>query len=49
MSIPAFLSHSHEDRKLASALKLEFSRYGIDIFIAHEDLALTCPRFVYQS
>jgi hypothetical protein len=39
MSISAFLSHSHEDRKLASALKTEFSRYGIDTFIAHEDLA----------
>jgi len=39
MSIAAFLSHSHEDRKLASALKIEFSRYGIDTFIAHEDLA----------
>lgn len=39
ISIPAFLSHSHEDRKLASGLKREFSRYGVDIFIAHEDLA----------
>jgi hypothetical protein len=38
MSIPAFLSYSHKDRRLAGLTKECLDRYGFDTFLAHEDL-----------
>jgi len=36
--IPAFLSYSHQDRRLAGAIKIVLDYYGFDTFLAHEDL-----------
>ncbi|MGI0014648.1 MAG: toll/interleukin-1 receptor domain-containing protein [Nitrososphaera sp.] len=36
--VNAFLSHSDEDKVLAGKLKKELDDYGIDAFVAHDDL-----------
>lgn len=41
MSIAAFLSHSSKDRKKAGALKRGLEPYGVDVFVAHDDLQPT--------
>ena len=33
-----FMSHIHADKELISSVKLHLSRYGIDCFVAHEDI-----------
>jgi hypothetical protein len=38
MTIPAFLSYSHKDRRLAGLTKECLDSYGFDTFLAHEDL-----------
>ncbi len=38
LPIPAFLSYSHQDRRLAGLIKGTFDYYGFDTFLAHEDL-----------
>lgn len=38
MAIPAFLSYSHKDRRLAGLTKECLDSYGFDTFLAHEDL-----------
>lgn len=38
MAIPAFLSYSHKDRRLAGYTKECLDSYGFDTFLAHEDL-----------
>jgi hypothetical protein len=36
--IPAFISYSHNDRRLAGLIKSYLDYYGFDTFLAHEDL-----------
>lgn len=38
MTIKIFLSHSDKDKKIASELKYKLSKYGLSIFLAHEDI-----------
>lgn len=38
MTIPAFLSYSHQNRSLAGLIKSTLDYYGFDIFLAHEDI-----------
>jgi hypothetical protein len=38
LSIPAFLSYSHKDRRLAGLTKECLDLYAFDTFLAHEDL-----------
>lgn len=33
-----FISHIHTDKELVSNLKIELSKYGVDGFVAHEDI-----------
>ena len=33
-----FISHAHKDRREAAALKVQLSNFGIDVFLAHEDI-----------
>jgi hypothetical protein len=33
-----FVSHSHKDRGIASLIKSELNDYGVDVFVAHEDI-----------
>lgn len=37
-NIKIFLSHSNEDRKIASELKSKLSKFDISLFLAHEDI-----------
>lgn len=37
-NIKIFLSHSDEDKKIASELKSILSKYDLDVFLAHEDI-----------
>jgi len=41
MAIPAFLSYSHKDRRLAGYTKECLDSYGFDTFLAHENLEPT--------
>lgn len=41
MSIHAFLSYSHKNRKLARRLKEGLAEFGIDAFLAHDDIAVS--------
>jgi TIR domain len=36
-----FMSHVHDDKALVSAVKSHLSRYGVDSFVAHEDIEPT--------
>lgn len=36
-----FVTHTHENRQLAGDLKRAFDLYGIDAFVAHDDIAPT--------
>ncbi|MGH2374745.1 MAG: toll/interleukin-1 receptor domain-containing protein [bacterium] len=38
MAVAAFLSYAHQDRELAGGLKRELAEYGVDCFLAHEDI-----------
>ena len=38
MEIKIFLSHSDKDKKIASELKYKLSKYGLSVFLAHEDI-----------
>jgi len=38
VALPAFLSYSHRDRDLAGLVKGTLDSYGLDTFLAHEDL-----------
>ena len=38
MAIKIFLSHSDKDKKIASELKSKLSKYGLSIFLAHDDI-----------
>lgn len=33
-----FVSHSHKDRDVASLIKSELGDFGVDVFVAHEDI-----------
>jgi hypothetical protein len=33
-----FVSHSHKDRGIASLIKSELNDFGVDVFVAHEDI-----------
>ncbi len=37
-TIPIFLSHSSEDKQIASEIKKTLDPFGIDIFLAHDDI-----------
>lgn len=37
-NIKIFLSHSDKDKKIASELKSKLSKYGLSVFLAHEDI-----------
>jgi TIR domain len=39
MPISVFLSYSHKDRRVAGALKRGLEHFGLEAFLAHEDLA----------
>ena len=41
MSVRAFMSYSHEDKHLAGDVKKAMSDYGIEVFMAHEDIKLS--------
>jgi TIR domain-containing protein len=38
MAVAAFLSYSHDDRKLAGKVKAHLEPFGFDVFLAHEDI-----------
>ena len=38
MTIKIFLSHSDKDKKIASKLKSKLYKYGLSVFLAHEDI-----------
>jgi hypothetical protein len=38
LSIPVFLSHSIIDKKIAGKIKKKLSQYGVDVFLAHDDI-----------
>jgi len=42
MDIPVsvFLSHADEDKKTARAIANEMTKYGIDVFVAHDDIEI---------
>jgi len=37
-AIPIFLSHSTEDKEIAGMIKKKLDPFGIDVFLAHEDI-----------
>lgn len=41
MPIHAFLSYSHKNRKLARRLKEGLAEFGIEAFLAHDDIAVS--------
>ena len=50
-NIKIFLSHSHMDKKIASELKSNLSRYGLSVFLAHEDIEVGAhwPSKLYEE
>lgn len=36
--IPVFLSHSKEDKKIGGLFKKKLAPFGVDVFLAHEDI-----------
>ena len=38
LNVRAFLSHADKERKIAGSLKEKIQSYGIDVFVAHDDL-----------
>jgi hypothetical protein len=36
--LKAFISYSHHDRRLAGELKQGLVRFGLDVFLAHDDI-----------
>lgn len=40
-TIKAFISYSHEDRKYGAKAKAVFAEFGIEAFLAHEDLEVS--------
>jgi hypothetical protein len=45
-SYQVFVSHSHKDRELAGDVKSELGRYGLNAFVAHDDIS---PTLEWQS
>ena len=39
MSVSVFLSYSHENRRIARSLKAGLEQFGMEAFLAHEDLS----------
>ena len=35
-----FLSYSHKDKRIAGAIKEAFNHYGMEAFLAHEDIQI---------
>ena len=38
LNVRAFLSHADKERKIAGSLKEKLHPYGVDVFVAHDDL-----------
>ena len=46
MGLKGFISYAHDERRLAGSIKQELSNFGIDCFLAHEDIE---PSVEWQS
>lgn len=41
MRVLSFLSYSHDDKNLAGSIKGDLETYGLDVFVAHDDIVVT--------